>query len=847
MPAYVQVAVNIPQVQGVFDYHVPSDLTEKITPGQLVVVPFGRQSVQGVILKWIAAPSVSETRPVREIVDPQAVLTAPQLALAEWLSQQYQAPLSACIDLMLPPGLAQQADTLYQLRGGVALGEQAGAPTTSSTQEQLISLLGKRGPLRGGQIDHALPHTRWRPAMQVLVKRGLVRGESILPPPKIRPKMIRTAQLAVAPATAEQAMASLGKAGSSALARRQAILRYLIAEAGPVEVAWLYAESDGNLADLHALADRDLIQFGESETWRDPLQQLDFQPHQAPLLTQEQQAAWDAIHSESQLAGQGRALRPVLLHGVTGSGKTELYLKAVQETLLAGRQAIILVPEIALTPQTVRRFASRFPGQVGLFHSRLSTGERYDTWRRARSGNLPVIVGPRSALFAPLPQPGLIVIDECHDDSYYQTENLPYYHAGETARAYARLTGALCLLGSATPSVSDTYQASQKKYLYVHLPARILAHREAIRLQISRARLTSSQYRRLEGEAETIELPPVQLVDMRQELQAGNRSMFSRPLQAALAETLEQRQQAILFLNRRGTATYVFCRNCGYSLKCPACDLPLTYHTENLSDSLHCHYCGYQRKLPRTCPQCSSDQIRKYGAGTERVEAELVKLFPQARPIRWDFETTRQKGAHDLILGHFAAQRADILIGTQMIAKGLDFPLVTLVGVILADVGLNLPDYRAGERTFQLLTQVAGRAGRSPLGGQVILQTFQPDHYVIQAASRHSYREFYQRELEYRRQLGYPPFASLVRLEYRHRDPSQAEQAAHRLADQIQAWMAEANDSTTEMIGPAPCFFGQRAGQHRWQIILRGPGPAILLSGRILEGWKIEVNPPNLL
>jgi primosomal protein N' (replication factor Y) (superfamily II helicase) len=339
----------------------------------------------------------------------------------------------------------------------------------------------------------------------------------------------------------------------------------------------------------------------------------------------------------------------------------------------------------------------------------------------------------------------------------------------------------------------------------------------------------------------------VRLVDMRQELQSGNRSIFSRALQAALRQVLDQYQQAILFLNRRGTATYVFCRDCGYTVRCPRCDMPLTYHLDQHGDSLRCHYCGYQRKMPKTCPQCGSQQIRHYGTGTEKVESDLLELFPQARPLRWDYETTRQKGAHEMILAHFANHQANVLIGTQMIAKGLDLPLVTLVGVVLADVGLTLPDFRAAERTFQILTQVAGRAGRSPLGGQVILQTFQPDNYVIQSAARHSYRDFYSKELEQRRKIGYPPFSRLARLGIAHANPQQAERLAKEMGQEIRRWLDEAADRHTEIIGPAPCFFTRLGGRYRWQIVLRGPDPLQVLKEHPLGEWKVEVNPPNLL
>ena len=571
-------------------------------------------------------------------------------------------------------------------------------------------------------------------------------------------------------------------------------------------------------------------------------------PAEPPPLTADQGAAWQIIYRGLEQAATGKYVPPYLLHGVTGSGKTEIYLQAVAETLRLGRQAVVLVPEIALTPQTVRRFVSRFPGQVGVVHSRLSAGERYDTWRRARLGQLGVIVGPRSALFTPLENPGLVVVDEFHDDTYFQADIPPAYHAREAAVCYARLAKAVCLLGSATPDVVSRYRAEQGEYQLISLPQRILAHRQAVQAQVQRLKI-ASRYRSAGEQAETIELPPVDVVDMRLELQAGNRSIFSRALQAALSDTLDHGQQAILFLNRRGSATYIFCRDCGYTLKCPRCDIPLTLHTDAREGLSHltCHYCGYQRQMPKTCPQCKGERIRQYGTGTEKVESEVQQLFPQARTLRWDYETTRTKGAHEVILSHFANHHADVLVGTQMIAKGLDLPLVTLVGVVLADVGLHLPDVRAGERVFQVLTQVAGRAGRSQLGGQVILQPFDPEHYVIQAAAGHDYPAFYQRELAYRRDLGYPPFAHLVRLETRHRQAEQAQAAAQALSQQIHAWIKAQGATQTVVIGPAPCFFSRVNGIFRWQIILRGADPVSLLRGRSLPDWRVEVDPPSLL
>ena len=861
---YAQVAVNVPQVSGAFDYAIPAELTGTIAPGCLVVVPFGKQTVQGIVLHLMEEPSVPETRLIQALLDPQPAITAQQMRLAGWMAEQALAPLSACLELMLPPGLSQQADTLYQPLHPPA--DTQAETRLSPAQQKLLGLLRQRGELRGRQIEAALPHQDWRSSAQALARHGWLQARPILLPPSVRPKTVSTVQLAVPPAEGEARLLDLGR--GEALARRQAALRFLMSEPWPVNVSWVYAASRCNLADLTRLAELGLVVLGESETWRDPLEKVEFVLQQPPELTSGQQTAWKSLEAGLQASNSGQTVKPFLLHGVTGSGKTEIYLRAVAETLRQGRGAIVMVPEISLTPQTVRRFLARFPGQVGLVHSNLSTGERYDTWRRARAGLLKVIVGPRSALFAPLPDVGLVVVDEFHDESYYQDEMEPRYHAVRAAVAYAGLARAVVLLGSATPEVAWLFRARQEDWPVLELPLRILAHQQAVpsptsslpQPQAAPTAVSPSAARSGEVESRgpgSLPLPTVKVVDMRQELKAGNRSIFSRALLDGLRQTLEASQQAILFLNRRGSATYIFCRQCGYSLRCPRCDLPLTFHaTGEIAGSLVCHTCGYRRQMPKTCPQCGSSQIRQFGTGTEKVEAEVQKEFPGVRTLRWDYESTRQKGAHDILLSHFVNHRADVLVGTQMLAKGLDLPLVTLVGVVLADVGLNLPDYRAPERTFQLLVQVAGRAGRSALGGQVVMQTFMPDNYAIQAAAGHDYAGFYRRELAERRKLGYPPFTRLLRLEYRHADAGQAEKEARRMAAQVQRWIEEGDFSATTMIGPTPCFYTRQAGLYRWQIVLRGPDPLRVLRSRPgldvrprsgAGNWNIEVDPMNLL
>jgi primosomal protein N' (replication factor Y) (superfamily II helicase) len=846
MPAllFAEIAVNVPQVSGLFHYHVPPDLVEQIAPGSLVIVPFGQRQVQGVVLRLLTEASISETKAIEAVVDPEPVINPVQMELARWISENTLTPLATCFGPMIPPGLGQLADTLFHLNP-----VQLYLSTLGTLQQRLVRLLQERGDLRGRQIDTALPHQNWRAAARGMIKNGWLVSRPVLQPPTVRPKTVRTVQLACSPEEAEGRLDGLGRAGSAALERRQAILRFLIREPWPVEVSWVYAVSSGTLQDLQKLEEVGLVILGESETWRDPLERMDITLSETPVLTAAQQTAWGSLRGAIQSIGSGSPVPPpFLLHGITGSGKTEIYMRAVEETLNAGRQAVILVPEIALTPQTVRRFLARFPGQVGLIHSRLSPGERFDTWRRARLGKLRVIVGPRSALFTPLPALGLIVLDECHDPAYHQEDTPPNYDAVESAIAYARLAGCLIVLGSATPDVSMYHRALQERWTLLQLPVRILAHKKAVEAQLAELGTTLPETVKISSEeasAAALNLPPVKIVDMRQELKAGNRTIFSRELKESLEHVLKNRQQAILFLNRRGTATYVFCRQCGYSLKCPRCDLPLTLH--NGEENLVCHTCNYRRQVPKVCPQCSSPQIRQFGTGTEKVESDIQELFPGVHTLRWDAETTRQKGAHDFLLQAFMNHQADILIGTQMLAKGLDLPLVTLVGVVLADVGIQLPDYNAGERTFQLLTQVAGRAGRSLLGGKVILQTFQPDHYAIRAASQHDYSGFYRQELEYRKKLRYPPFTRLVRLELRHDDAAQVEAGARAMAVQIERWICEGDHRGTEMIGPVPCFFGKQNNLYRWQIVLRGPNPINVLRGRALGDWRVEVNPVSLL
>ena len=832
---FVEVAVNLPPVRGTFHYHIPPELEGTIRSGHLITATFGRRKVQGVVLNLTDRASVEETRPIDDLLDPDPVLTPAQLELAKWLHLETKASLIECITIMIPPGLSQQADSIYRL-----LSTETG--NHPSIEQRLIDLISRRGPLRGRQIERAMSRSNWRRAADKLVKQGILSRTSVLDPPQVHPHKVRIARLATPPDLALQQVQQIGRSGSEAAARRKAIIEQLIKETEPIEVTWIYAETGANLSDLRKLEEEGLVLLSQAEVWRDPLEQMDFIPTQPPRLTSDQATVWEKIKTQIYNLPHNTA-QPFLLHGVTGSGKTEIYLQALAETIALGRGAIILVPEISLTPQTVRRFVARFPGQVGLIHSQLSRGERYDTWRRCRSGSLKVVIGPRSALFTPMPDIGLIILDESHDESYKEEGQAPRYHARTTALTYAKILNAICILGSATPDVTTRYLSESGHMEYLSLPQRILGHHIRIQGQATRLGITTS-YKPIEAEADSIDLPPVRVVDMRQELKAGNRSIFSRPLQKALNETLVAHHQAILFLNRRGTSTYIFCRDCGEAIKCPQCEIALTYHQEN--ERLLCHHCGYERKIPKRCPHCGSTRIKFFGAGTQSIEAAIEDLYPEARTIRWDRDTTRRKGSHEIILANFASHRADVLIGTQMIAKGLDLPLVTLVGIISADTGLNLPDYRASERTFQILAQVAGRAGRGLLGGRVILQTYQPDHYAIQAASKHHYQSFYQQEMQYRLQLGYPPFRRLARLLYKHHSSEHAERETHWMANQIRAQIAS-EDQKADLIGPVPCFFMRIRGEYRWHILVRSLDPGHLIPEELPEGWIVDIDPVSLL
>ncbi|HKZ44260.1 MAG TPA: primosomal protein N', partial [Anaerolineales bacterium] len=631
MAIFAEVAVNIPSIRGLFHYTIPENLKESLKLGHYVTVPFGNQIVQGVVIAFSDSSPISETKLISDLIDPDPIINPFQIDLASKLCFETHNSLAAIISLFLPAGIASQSDILYSIN------PLQNVLDTSESQRRFITLLKKRGQLRGRQLDRALPNRDWRRSIQSLIRKGVINTQSILPPPRVRPKFIRVAQLAVKPEIAWADMNNLGKT-SNTLTRRQKALQFLIKVPEAVNVSWVYAESGCNLGDLQVLAEHDLIVLFETEIWRDPVSHIYPNLETPPELTEDQMEIWNRILSGFEKIKSGGSTSPFLLHGVTGSGKTEIYLKAVDHVLQQGKSAIVMVPEISLTPQTVRRFLARFPGQVGLVHSRLSIGEQFDTWRRARAGKIKIIIGPRSALFSPLPDLGVIVMDEFHDQSYYQQET-PCYDAVLAAITYTALSQSICIFGSATPPVAAIYNASphpegDNKQLN-HIQYQLLTLTE---------RLTPMENG---GLKKGTSLPPVEIVDMREELKAGNRGIFSSSLDLALQKTLKNGEQAILFLNRRGSASYVFCRDCGKSLNCPRCSTPLTYHNRTPDFELLCHHCGYTRKLPKQCPTCSSTKIKKFGLGIEQVESEVQERFPTARTLRWDSDSAQNKDAHE--------------------------------------------------------------------------------------------------------------------------------------------------------------------------------------------------------
>ncbi|HLJ81704.1 MAG TPA: primosomal protein N', partial [Ktedonobacterales bacterium] len=665
--------------------------------------------------------------------------------------------------------------------------------------------------------------------------------------------------------------AAPGEREAERLLRQLAVLDVLSRPASDAGIWRLEELRRLTRATLGALAELEragLVAIAEVDVRHDPLAGRTIARNDPLPLTPPQQDALASILRAGEAGKDGKDNpHVVLLHGITGSGKTEVYLQALAAALARGQCGIVLVPEIALTPQAMARFAGRFPGRVALLHSGLTDAERLDEWRRIHAGQVEIVVGSRSALFAPITNLGLIVVDEEHETAYKQ-DRVPTYHARDAAVRLGHITGATVVLGSATPSVESYWLARQGIYQLVELRERapvglstapdvevpLTAPAGSVAVPPASRRPVSMLSPLLVGEEPGVRfsppgLPPVTVIDLRAELRAGNTSILSENLRTALQDTLHQGDQAILFLNRRGMASAVMCRECGFVARCLHCDVSMTLHAGE--HAVICHYCGRRRPVPTTCPNCWSASIRYFGLGTERVEAAVKRQFPDARVLRWDRDTARTRQAHEDLLRAFAERRADVLVGTQMIAKGLDLPGVTLVGVISADVALFLPDFRASERAFQLLTQVAGRAGRGERPGRVLVQTFNPEHFCIETAAHHDYPAFFAAEVSARERYSYPPFRRFVKCTYAHRDRYSAQIETTVLGERLERLISELGLSDTDIVGPAPAFLERLRGRYRWQIIIRSPDPRPLLRALspadLPHGWSVDVDPATSL
>ncbi len=794
---YAEVSVNSPAAgRRTFSYSIPERLD--VREGQAVLVPFGQRTLQGIVVELAAVPAVTDTRDIIDIIDSAPILLPHQIALARWISEYYLAPIFEAVALMLPPGFERRAVTRLDLSR-----REIDISSFDEDERRLLEMVRQgKGELRG--LEKAMGKKRAAAAIAKMVRQGFLTRSYDLGPVRVKPRnelYIRAIQ---------------GAGQTSRLSPAQAALLEFLKQQ-PEAMPWAEArrQTGSSKAIADGLARRGLVDFTQVEVRREPISYRNITPSGPLALTPDQALAFEAIR-----ASLGKTPEVFLLHGVTGSGKTEIYLQALAEAVRRGKKGIALVPEIALTPQTIERFAARFPHRVAVLHSRLSLGEQYDEWRRIRAGEFDVVIGSRSGIFAPQPDLGLVVIDEEHEWTYKQDVS-PHYHAREVAIKLAGLTGAVVVLGSATPDVETYYRARSGQYRLLKLPERVVPVAGA-------------------------PLPRVEVVDMREELKAGNRGIFSRALSEAVNEAVAAGEQVILFLNRRGGATFIQCRRCGFVLRCRRCEVPLAQHiTENV---LVCHQCGYKSPVPAACPQCGSPRLKFLGAGTQKVEQEAGFTFPRARLLRWDSDAAAGRGSHQDILDRFRGRQAEVLIGTQMVAKGLDIPSVTLVGVVSADTSLNLPDFRAGERTFQLLSQVAGRAGRGPAGGRVIIQTYAPGHYAIRAAAHHDYGSLYEQEIAFRRQLGNPPFTRLARLVYVHTNDGACQREAERMKRLLTGEVQARGVGGISIVGPAPAFIQRRRGRFRWQLVLRGSGLSDFLTPvPFPRGWAVDIDPLGLL
>ncbi len=772
MQKVAKVIVDVPTMQTdqPFTYLVPENLNEQLAVGMRVEVPFGNgnRHVQGFVLaiEPMAATVLDETNvQLKELVavlDLKPVLNTEMLALADYMKEKTFAFKITCLQTMLPSVMRADYQKYIYLTDELSeeLQDQLfyGLEEISWDQAQERGLLPQLMALRKQQ--------------KVDIRYEVTTRNKV--------KMVRFIQAAKEFEQLEEIRLGLRKG-----AKKKEQLLYYLQRLGTEKVTAVkeMKELGFSTAFLNEAAKNGWLTFVEKEAYRDPFANQTFEKTTALSLNAEQQVAVETILQSVQ----EQQSQTYLLEGITGSGKTEVYLQVIAEVLNQGKTAIMLVPEISLTPQMVQRFKSRFGEHVAVMHSGLSQGEKYDEWRKIERGEAEVVVGARSAIFAPIENIGVIIIDEEHEASYKQEET-PRYHARDLAIWRSEYHHCPVVLGSATPSLESRARAQKNVY--------------------QRLRLTQRA-----NQAAT--LPTIDVVDMRQEVENGNVSSFSMSLQEKLQERLEKNEQSVLLLNRRGYSSFVMCRDCGYVLPCPNCDISLTLHMD--SKTMKCHYCGHEERIPYRCPNCGQDKIRYYGTGTQKVEEELQTLLPDSRILRMDVDTTRRKGAHEKILRTFGEGQADILLGTQMIAKGLDFPNVTLVGVLNADTALNLPDFRSSERTFQLLTQVSGRAGRAEKPGEVIIQSFNPEHYAIQLAKAQDYEDFYTKEMYIRHRGDYPPYYFTVQITASHPEENEAAKQMFQIATKLKQGLSP----QAILLGPTPNAIMRVNNRYFYQVIIK--------------------------
>lgn len=806
---YANIAFPL-AIDQLFTYAVPPHLDAIVQPGVRVLVPFRRSTQEGIVVERIDATELAPKliKNISDCLDKSPTFSAELLALTKWMADYYVSSWGNALFCAVPAAVRSQKQQRVQLKSG-------DKPSVRGVQKEIVALLEAEGELSPNQIARrvGVNYTNVRPKISALREKGVV-DVYVTHKPKATAQMATVASLALPSDAIDAEIARLTAEASGGRSRRAAvkraeILQILLDEEVPIATAELTKRIGTSVSLLRTLERRGFIQITRARTVRNPLSCQPVAATQPYVLNPAQTAVFAEIQNaltRLQTAST-EARRILLLHGVTGSGKTEVYMQAIAPILESGKSVIVLVPEISLTPQTASRFIGRFGERVAVLHSRMSTGERYDSWHRIQKGEATIVIGPRSAVFAPVSELGLIIIDEEHSDSY-KSDTAPRYHAREVAQKRSELANCALLLGSATPSLESFHRARSGAYQLLSLPTRVLDR----------------------------EMPEVHIVDMRAELKGGNRTIFSALLRNAIEQRLVKREQIILFLNRRGHSTYVFCRTCGYVERCSNCSISLTFHFE--TKKLVCHHCGHRRDTHPACPQCSSPAIRYFGMGTEAIEQEVRKAFPAANVKRFDADSTARKNAHQQILSAFQQQEIDILIGTQMVAKGLDFPNVTLVGVIAADTALNLPDFRASEQTFSLLTQVAGRSGRAEVPGEVIIQTYMPEHYCITAAQKHDYIGFYEQEVAARSALRYPPFSHVARLLLRGKDEKSVIEAAHAVLNQLQN--SQTDGDSVEILGPAPAPLSKIEGKFRWHFLLRSE-TAEAISQRVRQ---LTAEPP---